>query len=310
MSRAQVALLLAFGCGIPTSIATAQVGLFGHHHHDCCPRCAQPPAVCTCQTVKPVVSTHLERQQVVTYQNVSETRYRHEQVVQRVPTVRYQDVTVDAGEYKMVWVPRPVTKRVAQVECRDEVSTRSVPYTVTRSVPQVSTRFVPRRTVQYVTQQHTIAVAPQPTCTTCGPTPFATTYAPIALPTAAVPTSAPNPVTLSPIAPTASLPAYSPTNGEVLYEQARLPETELTTGPQPDPTFSVAAGATSGLVPEPTPVDEWTTIGQRSDPTPMSTPTIAHGEPHPHARSATRNRFVPVVPSAAAVWQATGPVRR
>lgn len=100
--------------------------------HFLCPfRCLTcPPPACPCPTVAPPQ---------VSYQDVVETRYRNEQVVQQVPVTRLRNVTVDEGHYQTVWVPRPVTKQVAETVLEQRVGTRTVPYQVIRRVPQSST---------------------------------------------------------------------------------------------------------------------------------------------------------------------------
>lgn len=109
---------------------------------------AQVPSQCTIS--RPVVQTQLQPRQVTTYRNVTETHYRNETVVEQVPSTTVRNVTVDAGEYRMVWVPRPVTKQVAETVVKQQVKTRAVPYQVTRKVPQTITQLVPVQTVHHV----------------------------------------------------------------------------------------------------------------------------------------------------------------
>ena len=126
----------------------------------CCDRCEMPHANCTCaqatpvvQTqLRPVVQTQLRQQQVTTFRDVTETHIRNETVVQNVPVTTYRQVTVDEGAYQSVWVPKPVTKQVAQTVIQQQAQTRAVPYQVTRRVPQVTTQLVPVQTIQHVAE--------------------------------------------------------------------------------------------------------------------------------------------------------------
>lgn len=118
------------------------------HPADCCGRCRHPRIKCCCPAVQPVcvqpvVQTQLCPQPVVSYRDVTETHVRQEQYVEQVPVTTCRNVTVDEGGYQMVWVPKPVTKQVAQTVMSQQVKTRSVPYQVTRRVPTVSTAMVP-----------------------------------------------------------------------------------------------------------------------------------------------------------------------
>jgi hypothetical protein len=287
MSRLCWVLLGLVGTTVPAGFAAAQV-----LHHGCCSSCSLPATTCVCQSVQPIVETSYRQQQVVTYQNVAETHLRQENVVQRVPVTRVSNVTVDEGAYQMVWVPRPVTRQVATTECIDQVVSRTVPVTVQRTVPQITTHLVPQQTVRYVTQQHAVAVA-TPTYAYTAP---AISYAP--------PVVAQRPFCPSCAAPpfTTSLPstgfsnvAALPTSthhhhhavGSHLIEQPRLPHVALGDGPTPDPHFSGTATNTAAA-------DGWSTIGRRQSP----------------MRTATRQELYNPTPSAAAVWQGTGSIRR
>ncbi|WLD11251.1 hypothetical protein [Planctellipticum variicoloris] len=125
------------------------------HPADCCGRCRHPRIKCCCPAVQPVcaqpvVQTQLCPQPVVSYRDVTETHVRHEQYVEQVPVTTCRNVTVDEGGYQMVWVPKPVTKQVAQTVMSQQVKTRSVPYQVTRRVPTVSTAMVPVQSTAWV----------------------------------------------------------------------------------------------------------------------------------------------------------------
>lgn len=135
--------------------------------YNCCQTCHQPPAVCTCTSLRPVVETRLERQDCVSYRTINEMAYRTEQCVTKVPVTTYEDVTVDAGCYQMVWVPRLVTQKVAKTVYQDQVLQRTVPYTVQRTVPVRTSRMVPTQHVRYVPQQTQVVVNRAPGCASC-----------------------------------------------------------------------------------------------------------------------------------------------
>lgn len=144
--------------------------------HNCCPQCQQVPTACTCTRTRPVVQTELRTEQVTTFRDVAETRLRPECYVEQRPVTTYRQVTVDEGGYQMVWVPKPVTKQVAQTTMVSEQKSRMVPYQVVRRVPELSTRVVPVQTVRHVTEtvpMVTMAPAPIPVvsapCNTCQP---------------------------------------------------------------------------------------------------------------------------------------------
>ncbi|MCX7409612.1 MAG: hypothetical protein NTZ32_16165 [Planctomycetales bacterium] len=158
-------LLAGFAASAPQA---SQAQLFTRPFHNCCETCEMPQAQCSCQAhvqpqvqtrvqmqtrTRPVVQTQLRPQQVTTYRDVTETRVRNESVVENVPSTTYRNVTTDEGGYQMVWVPKPVTKQVAQTVVQQQVKTRAVPYQVTHRVPQVSTQMIPVQTVQHITEQ-------------------------------------------------------------------------------------------------------------------------------------------------------------
>jgi hypothetical protein len=168
MTRVLWGCLLCAGIGglIPE---TSQAQLFRRPFHECCETCEMPHARCGCSQTRPVVQTQLRAQQVTTYRDVTETHIRNESVVENVPSTTYRNVTVDEGNYQMVWVPKPVTKQVAQTVVQQQMKTRAVPYQVTRRVPQISTQLVPVQTVQHITEtvpfSMPIAAA---SCNSCG----------------------------------------------------------------------------------------------------------------------------------------------
>lgn len=173
MTRVLWGCLLCAGIGglVPE---TAQAQLFRRPFHECCETCEMPHAQCSCTQTRPVIQTQLRAQQVTTYRDITETHVRNETVVENVPSTTYRNVTVDEGNYQMVWVPKPVTKQVAQTVVQQQVKTRSVPYQVTRRVPQISTQLVPVQTVHHITETvpfsapMTAMAIPAAPCNSCG----------------------------------------------------------------------------------------------------------------------------------------------
>ncbi|HEY4260397.1 MAG TPA: hypothetical protein VGM98_09560 [Schlesneria sp.] len=276
---------------------SAEAQRFRRPFSGCCETCQHAHANCTCsQAVAPVqtqavVQTHMQAQQVTTFQNVTETHVRNETIVQNVPVTTYKQVTVDEGGYQMVWVPKPVTKQVAQTVIQQQTATRAVPYQVTRQVPQISTQLVPVQTVQHVT-----AVAPMATftpvrfqaaassCNVCNHSQFGTTafaapvyVAPPQYNTALAPTiqyAAPQTATIQ------TLPAIP------------VPVPQTARGPLPAPANST---------------EQWQTIPSRPSPsTSQYEPPMSRTVPVPMDEARTMgprmaSRFTPA-PSAATVW--------
>lgn len=156
-----------------TAPQVSQAQFFTRPFHNCCETCEMPQAQCSCSQThvqtqvqtriqtrtRPVVQTQLRPQQVTTFRDVTETRVRNETVVENVPSTTYRNVTVDEGGYQMVWVPKPVTKQVAQTVVQQQAKTIAVPYQITHRVPQVSTQMVPVQTVQHITEHVQVPVA-------------------------------------------------------------------------------------------------------------------------------------------------------
>lgn len=244
----------------------------------CCGTCQQPPSICTCTSFRPVVECRLRPQQVVTCRDVCETAFRRECYVEKVPVQRVDCVTVDEGCYKMVWVPRPVTKQVVRTECVDQMRERVVPFTVVRKVPQVTTTLVPERTVRYVPETRTFVCAPAgPACPTpCPPG--------AALPGAAVGSYAPQSVA----------PASVRTGPAV-------PQTPVVIG-APVPSSGPAT------IHRPTPDPRHLEVPSSSYSDPITVPSRQVGTGRPQAttvsapRSTTAGQFSSA-PSAAAVWR-------
>lgn len=183
MPRTLNVLLTVFAIVLP-SVAHGQIGFSPWNPCGCPPRpapcgtplhcaapqpCAAPlgcalPAPVAC----PQVQTTYRQEQVTTYRPVTRTHIRREAVTVDVPVTTHRQVTVDEGGYQMVWVPKVVTKTVAQTHLQKQVRYRDIPYQTVQHVPQVHTRMVPQQTVRYVAPPM-MAVAPS--C--CQPTPSA-----------------------------------------------------------------------------------------------------------------------------------------
>lgn len=278
-------VLLGGAVAVMPGPADAQV--FRRPLRGCCETCAMPHASCSCSQTRPVVTTQLRAQQVTTYRDVTETHVRNETVVQNVPVTTYQQVTVDEGGYQMVWVPKPVTKQVAQTVIQQQAQTRAVPYQVTRRIPQVSTQLVPVQTVQHITETVPMTTwAPAPitfqaassSCNTCNSS-FGTAFAPQFIApqyaTAMAPIIQPAPATAS----IQTMPAIS------------VPLPQTASAPIP------AAPHNS--------TEQWQTIPSRSSNSsgPYESPS-SRSVPVPmeEARAIPRTgRFTPA-PSAATVW--------
>ncbi len=128
-----------------------------------------PAMNCTITRPRPVVSTQMRPQQVTTFCDVTETQVSQRQVIENIPVTTCKNVTVDEGGYQTVWVPKPVTRQVAQTTVRQQVKTVSVPVQVTKRIPQISTQMVPVQTVQYINETVPVqATAMASTCNTCG----------------------------------------------------------------------------------------------------------------------------------------------
>lgn len=219
-------LLLGGVCSLIPAQVEAQ--MFRRPFGACCETCEMPHANCSCTVTRPVVQTQLQARQVMTYRDVTETHVRNETVMQSVPVTTYKQVTVDEGGYQMVWVPKPVTKQVAQTVVQQQAMTRAVPYQVTRRVPQMTTQMVPVQTVQHVTESVPMVTtwAPPPvtfraasSCNACdsGPT------------TAFLPQFAPAPYATTFVVPVAPAQAAIPTMPAI---NVPLPQTAL--GPAPE----------------------------------------------------------------------------
>ncbi len=117
--------------------------------HPCPNPCGQ--TVCQCDTM--VRQTQLVPRQQISYRDEIQTQYRTEQVLQQVPVNRVRNVTVDAGGYQTVWVPRLVTQQVSETVYEPRIGMRTVPVQTVRRVPQVTTVLEPRTSVGVVRHQ-------------------------------------------------------------------------------------------------------------------------------------------------------------
>ena len=265
---------------IPVS---ADAQLFRRPFHHCCETCQLPHAECSCSQTQQVVQTQLQAQQVTTYRDVVETHVRNETVVQNVPVTTYKQVTVDEGNYQMVWVPKPVTKQVAQTVIQQQAQTRAVPYQVVRKVPTLTTQLVPVQTVQQVTTSVPMTTwAPAPvmyqaarSCNTCN-NPFGTAMQPqyIPLQAATLPTVQYAPVAVAPA--TISIPTMPAIS-------VPLPQTARGPSPANDSWQTIPSRSSSS--------------SNRSYDSPSSVPVPMEEARH----SGAAGRFV-AAPSAATVW--------
>ena len=211
---------------------------------------------------------------------------QQKQVVENVPVTTTKNVTVDEGGFQMVWVPKPVTKQVAETTLQQQVKTVSVPVQVTRRVPQMATQMVPVQSVQYVTEHvpvQAMAIA-RPACSTCGNSQAF-----------GMPLFAPQ-------------IGYAPAYQAVPYATAVIPQTPVSTVPTQQ-TASITAPAY-----QPTPAQQ-ETVPARSTPEPYETVPPRGGVPMPKDEAtspapARKTSMFNGVPSAASVWQSRNSVTR
>lgn len=253
--------------------ASVLAQVFPIHQPGCCQTCTQPVAACQCARTRAVVQTQLRPQQVTTMQCVTETHVRQEVYTERVPVTTTKTVTVDEGGYQMVWVPKPVTKQIAETTCVTQTKTRAVPYQVTRAVPQTVTRMVPYQTVHHVTEVVPTAMvaAPVPVvgCSTCA---TGTALAPHFHGTAMAPAMPLSSTALTPI-PSNPQTAQGPSNGTLgdwqsVPGRSTAPTPRSTTAPVPMPTDEppqLPTPKTSGRFKSvPSAAVVWTSVGSGS----------------------------------------------
>ncbi|HUG92555.1 MAG TPA: hypothetical protein VML55_17075 [Planctomycetaceae bacterium] len=115
-----------------------------------CPHCRAAGRLCTCTTWQPVVETRLRAEPALTVRAEPRLGYRSEAQLTSTPVTTVRSVIVDEGQYQTVWVPRPVTRQIAETTWQPQVSYRSVPFVYSEPVAQLSTRLVPEQTLRYV----------------------------------------------------------------------------------------------------------------------------------------------------------------
>ena len=243
--------------------------------------CGQPICTCRTQTLRPVTQIRLRARQVVLHRDVPTIQYHQQPVVEQVPMTQHQNVTVDAGQYQMVWVPKLVTQQLAHTVYVPRTSYRTVSRIVNQRVSQVQTQYVPEQTVSYVPQTTQFTFQP-------GGTPMFAQ-----LPTQQVPMTA---YAASPWvnASTAGLP-FPTTTARSTFPVAAAP---VTAGVAP---LTATASRTndnlyrSNLVPEASSLDL---------PTNGSIDEFEIELPRYRSAASAQNRFVPA-PSAAAVWRSS-----
>ena len=165
---------------------------------DPCNPCPQPmiaPQPIYQTQMRPVAEMTLQPRQVLTYQTVPQIQYQRQAVIENVPITTYQNVTVDEGSYQTVWVPRPVTKSVAQTVLQPQTRYQDVAVQVQQQVAQIQTQLVPQQTVRYVPETRMVGLQPagapmigwQPGGSPTYAGAIGTPYAPIAPMTAGLP---------------------------------------------------------------------------------------------------------------------------
>ena len=211
---------------------------------------ASPGVITTSETeMHPVYETRFRQEQTVTEREITETCYRKESYKETVPVHTTRKVTVDEGCYKMVWVPKIVTKELPETHYVERVAYRTVPYTVTRKIPEVTTKTVPYNVVKYVPATTVKQTYPgTPTCAQ------AASYAP---PSCAAPfasCAAPLPTYVPPApssdAPLSPMPPEPEASRETYYVPASSPRISAVTlrGPEPSepslPTYTTGTRST------------------------------------------------------------------
>lgn len=233
-----------------------------------CSPCAVPNAVS--MTWEPSAVMPLEPRVVTAFENVIRTEIRREPYRVLVPVTTHKQVTVDEGRYQMVWVPKPVTKTIAETAYRQEIRYRDVPYHVVQRVP-TGAAYTPRSAASHLPA-------------------YRTAYS--ADPCDAAATSLPS---------SDPIPAATP----AVPSPKRAPPQEAPAAPVPSPYGDQETvpsnGAKDGAAAKSSDGSEWITIRQRSA---AGEPVIQKQSFEWHAQIAEqpRRRFGPI-PSAAAVWQ-------
>jgi hypothetical protein len=125
-----------------------------------CGTCSSAPSGCGCEAtpvlpapvmIVPQTTTYLRQERVVTMQPVVKTEIRREAQTVHVPVTTQRQVTVDEGSYQSVWVPKLVTKNIAETVTQQRTQYRDVAYQVTQHVPVTQTRLVPTQVTAWGT---------------------------------------------------------------------------------------------------------------------------------------------------------------
>lgn len=134
-----------------------------------CPTTTVCPPVTTTQTcLKAVTETCYVQKPVVTKRCVKQTCYRDEQYCETVPTTVCENITVDEGCYKMVWVPKLVCKQVPKTVYTQRLATRKVPFQVDKEITECTMTTVPVQRIRYIPETKTVScvtrISEMPAC--------------------------------------------------------------------------------------------------------------------------------------------------
>lgn len=176
----------------------------------------------TCTTVHPVVETRYRQENYMTSRTECRTAFRQEAYCETVPQTCIENVTRDEGCYKLVWVPKPVTRQVAKTFYTQQTKYRAVPYQYTVQVPEMKCRVVPEQRVHYVQKTQTFVEPMKPVCAVPPPITAPT----CAVPTCATPGAYPTPLTSH--VPDAAQAAYHPAPGVTPTAHSVTPWTPVT----------------------------------------------------------------------------------
>jgi hypothetical protein len=211
-----------------------------------CGCCAPAPPVCT--QLAPILETCMVPQTCTTYRDIPQTSYLQQPVCQTVPITTMRQVTVDEGCYQTVWVPKMVTKNIAETTMQQQLSYRTVPVTTMQRVQVSETRMVPQQTLRYVPQ--VVPMAPPISSGCCGGSGFAPQGLPMMGPATispGMPAMPPGAVT----SPGMTAPALPPTD-----LQYNPPSASLVVPPSKDAATSANANATND--------GEWSPVERRA----------------------------------------------
>jgi hypothetical protein len=157
LARSCLAVVACLGLSLVAPRAVAAQGL--PPAPAACP-CPATSPLCTCTTLQPVVETRMRAEPALTIVPEPRLGYRPEARLTNVPVTTFRNVTVDEGHYQTVWIPRPVTRQIAETAWQPQLSVRSVPFVYTEPVAQLSSRLVPEQTVRYVPRTQVVLGGP------------------------------------------------------------------------------------------------------------------------------------------------------